>query len=109
MYSFLMQSTPNGSTYLQMIIMGCLLVCIIWLAVRQIKDFKVFVDEYKANKDILKQINQHVHIDGYRIFNEVMDGDSYMATLLSKDRKKCVLAEVTDLSNPEGVIQIYEF
>jgi len=64
---WLLQSTPNGSTYLQMIIMGCLLVCIIWFVIRQIKDFKIFVDEYKANK------------------------------------------EVTDLSNPEGVIQIYEF
>ena len=61
------------------------------------------------NCDILRQIDCYIPINGFRVFSETQTGNQYAVTLLSRNQQKCILAEIDDMADVEGVIRIIEF
>lgn len=108
------QTTSTGATYLQVFIVFCLLIAVVYFLVRQIVQIIRYVQENLSTADIdqrelFKQINHHTPIDGYRIFTERQSGSRYTVTLLSRNNRRCVLAEIEDVADPQGVIKIIAF
>jgi len=60
-------------------------------------------------QELFRQINHHMPIDGYRVFTEKQTGSRYTVTLLSRNNKRCVLAEVEDIADQSGIIKIIAF